>query len=129
MRGGISMKKYLMIMVTVAFLVTSASAAGAWEVKIKNSCNIDVTIWVKGEHLFWRSVDCEVKVGKGTTGTCQLPGAICPTDILGYYTYDKSPYDLNTVHCTNAEAQVCCCWNVNVEVIQYGEKSCRLQLR
>lgn len=123
------MKKFILFMVTVALMVTSVSTAGAWQVNIKNSCNNDVTIEVTGEHMFWKQVDCTVTVGKGKTGTCQLPGAICPFDIQGNYVYDNSRFDLKPIHCMTYPSDICCCWNINVEVIQWGSHACVLQLR
>jgi len=123
------MKRCLLVIVTVVFMATFASMAGAWEVRIKNSCNKNVTIKVTGEHLFWKQKDCETTVAANTTGTCQLPGAICPFDILGEYNVRGSWYDLNQIHCMTADANICCCWNVNVEVVQRGMDSCRLELR
>lgn len=112
----------------IALLLMCASPGGAWQVTIKNSCNKDVTIYVTGEHLFKKPVDCDVRVLSGKTGTCQLPGAICPFDIKGMYTVDNSTYDLNQVHCWNV-ADICCCWDVNVEVVQLHQNSCRLERR
>jgi hypothetical protein len=123
------MKRFMLVMATVAVLLMCASSGAAWEVKIKNSCNKDVTIDVKGEHLFWKQVDCTVTVKSGATGTCQLPGAICPFEILGTYWANRSLYDLNKIHCMTATTDICCCWNVNAEVVQYSQDSCRLELR
>jgi len=123
------MKRILLVITTVTLLLTLASSGEAWQVNIKNSCNKDVNIDVTGEHLFWRQIDCSVKVPQGTTGTCKLPGAICPFDIRGGFIYDQSGFYLNTVHCMTAPKDVCCCWDVNVEVVQFGKDGCELQLR
>lgn len=113
---GNAMKRFLLVIVTVAFMVTSASMAGAWEVRIENSCNKDVTIRVEGSHLFWNQVDCEMTVAAHTTASCQLPWAICPVRIYGDYVVNRSTYDLIPVYCGWLNFPVPCCWNVNVEV-------------
>jgi len=120
------MKRILLVITTVTLLLTLASSGEAWQVNIKNSCNKDVTILVSGEHLFWRQWDCKMNVGKGTTGTCQMPGAICPVEIAGMYSSGGSTYDLNSTMCGGGGP---CCWNVNVEVIQLDKDSCRLEMR
>jgi len=115
-------------MVVATLLTMSAANAGAWHVNIKNSCITAVWIEVTGEHLFWHRVDCSVMVSKGTTATCRLPGAICPFDIQGTYKYDRSIYDLNRLHCDGTE-DICCCKNVNVEVVKGVGNSCHLERR
>jgi hypothetical protein len=122
------MKRLLLVVTTVTLLLTFASSGEAWQVNIKNSCNKDVFIQAMGHHLFWSQVDCELTVGKGTTGTCNMPGAICPIRILGQYVSGDSVYDLDRVSCTSTEG-IPCCWNVNVEVIQKGNNACYLLLR
>ena len=125
-KGEGVMKRILLVITAVTLLLTFASLSEAWQVNIKNSCNKDVTIDATGEHLFWRQKDCNVTVAKGTTGNCQLPGAICPVEILGVYFSGGSWYDLNSRMCGGG---IACCWNVNVEVIQLDKDSCRLELR
>jgi len=124
-----SMKRLLLVVAVVVFMFTFVSLAGAWQVNVTNSCNKNVTVIVWGSHLFWDSEDCSVSVNSGATGTCQMPGGICPKDITGYYTSGGSTYDLNKIHCTNADATIPCCWKVNVEVTQYSTDSCHLELR
>ena len=122
------MKRLLLVIVIVVFVLTFFSLAGAWQVNITNSCNKNVTIFVLGSHLFWKSPDCSVSVNSGATGICQMPGGICPADIYGSYFSLTSAFDLNKIHCMIDES-VPCCWNVNVEVVQMGLDSCRLEHR
>ena len=122
------MKRILLVITTVTLLLTLASSGEAWQINIKNSCNKDVSIQGVGEHMFWRQVDCTVKVSTGTTGTCNMPGAICPVIIRGDYISGDSSYDLNQVNCAGVEG-VPCCWNVNVEVVQMSKNSCNLLRR
>jgi hypothetical protein len=123
------MKRIMVAFIVITVAIIAVPVCEAWQVNIKNSCNNDVFISVTGEHLFWRQIDCSVTVPKGTTGTCKLPGAICPLDIKGSYYAGKSLFDLDHVHCMAASATLCCCWDVNVEVVQRGESACELQLR
>ena len=129
-KGEGVMKRILLVITTVTLLLTLASSGEAWQVNIKNSCTQMVRIKVTGEHLFWRSIDCQVFLDANTTGTCQLPGAICPVEIIGEYWGKSSQYDLNPIFCATGGA---CCWNVNVEVVKRdhtpGSDSCRLELR
>lgn len=122
------MKRFLLIIVIVVFVFAFVSFAGAWQVNVTNSCNKQVTIFVDGSHLFWKSMDCSVSVNSGATGVCQMPGGICPIDIYGSYFSLTSTYDLNQIHCMSDES-LPCCWNVNVEVVQAGMDSCRLERR
>ena len=120
------MKRILLVITAITLLLTFASLSEAWQVNIKNSCNKDVFINVSGEHLLWQQNDCRLTVAKGTTGNCQLPGAICPIEISGVYSSGNSTYDINPQLCGSGYA---CCWNVNVEVVQFSKDSCRLELR
>jgi hypothetical protein len=122
------MKRLFLVIAIAVSMFTVVSSAGAWQVNVTNSCNKNVTIFVYGSHLFWKSLDCSVSVNSGATGVCQMPGGICPTDINGSYFSVTSVYDLNQVHCMNDES-LPCCWNVNVEVVQMGPDSCQLKIR
>ena len=121
------MKRLLLVTVIVVFVLTFVSFAGAWQVNITNSCNKNVTIFVLGFHLFWKSQDCSVSVNSGATGICQMPGGICPTDIDGAFFSGTSVYDLNKIPCMDESLP--CCWNVNVEVVQMTPDSCQLKIR
>ena len=120
----------LLVMTTLALLLTLASPGEAWQVNIKNSCNKEVWVTVQGHHLFWLQPDCFAHVAPGQTVSCKLPGAICPKDIGGYSVLN-SPNGASKlefkVGCTNLD--VPCCWNVNVEVVQNGENACDIQRR
>ena len=123
------MKRLFLVIAIAVSMFTFVSLAGAWQVNVTNSCNKNVTINVWGAHFFWSSEDCSVSVNPGATGVCQMPGGICPKDIKGQYTSGGSTYDLNQVHCMNADATLPCCWNVNVEVVQMTPDSCQLKIR
>ena len=121
------MKRFLLIMATATLLLICISSAEAWEVKIKNSCDSDVEIFVYGQHLFFdNQIDCTVNVAKGTTGTCQMPGGICPSKISGRYW----KREFNPIFCTDTGGYqtATCCWNVNVEVTRWAD-TCRVELR
>jgi hypothetical protein len=125
------MKRILLVITTVTLLLSLASSGEAWQVNVKNSCTQRVRIQVKGDHLFTRPVDCQVFLDANTTGTCQLPGAICPVEIIGEYWGKNSQHELNQIFCAGG---VACCWNVNVEVVRRdpwtpGSDSCKLELR
>ncbi len=120
------MKRFLLVIATVTLLLTLASSGEAWQVNVKNSCNQPINIVVSGEHLFWRSNDCLMTVQNGTTASCQMPGAICPYDI--YACYLVGGYEINKLHCGTVDG-FACCWNVNVEVLQSGKDTCRLERR
>ena len=122
------MKRLLLVIAMVVFVLSFVSFAGAWQVNITNSCNKNVTIFVLGSHLFWKSQDCSVSVNSGATGICQMPGGICPAEIEGKYFSLTSEFNLNKIHCYSDES-IPCCWNVNVEVVQWGLDSCRLERR
>jgi hypothetical protein len=100
-----------------------SSNAAAWQVNITNKCKDDVYIQVDGDHLFWKQLDCTVDVKSGATGTCKLPGAICPTNIYGGFSENGGSYFLNTVPCGGV---VPCCWNVNVNVVGRLAGGCEL---
>ena len=134
-QGEDTMKRFLLVMATVALLLVCASPGDAWEVKVKNSCHADVEIFVYGQHLYFEQVDCTMKVARGETGICKLPGGICSSKISGHYyvkdafgrTYEKQ---LDPIFCTDTGGfkTATCCWNVNAEVtIPLGH--CRLELR
>ena len=108
MKNDFFRKAVMSIFLLLTVAIIAVPVCEAWQVNIKNSCNKDVNIDVTGEHLFWRQIDCSVKVPQGTTGTCKLPGAICPFDIRGGFIYDQSGFYLNTVHCMTAPKDVCC---------------------
>jgi hypothetical protein len=130
------MKRFLLVMVTVTLLVMYASPGEAWKVNIKNSCFTEVEIFVNGQHLVYDDkVDCAVKLASGNTGTCQMPGGICPSRIHGrYYVRDAFGHtyeqQLSPIDCadTGGFKSATCCWDVNVEVtIPLGH--CRLERR
>ena len=126
--GGESMKKMILLsFIIVLIFVPVRWVEASWQVHISNSCAQDVSISVMGEHLFWRQVDCTVKVKAGSTGTCEMPGLICPATIFGDYEVSNQTYHMNDLKCVASGA--CCCWNVNVEVMPYGGMDCRLELR
>ena len=121
------MKKTILLMVIVVLIIVPVPwVEASWKVFISNSCAHDVSISVMGEHLFWRQVDCTVKVKAGSTGTCEMPGLICPTSILGDYEVSNQTHHMNELKCVASGA--CCCWDVVVEVSPYGGVDCRLNL-
>lgn len=123
------MKRFLLVMATIILLLMCASLGQAWEVRVKNSCNKDAYISVKGHHLFWEQIDCTTGViFSGATKTCQMPGLICPTVIQGVYLFGGSEYDLKDVYCSGSR-EIPCCWNLNAEIVQMSKDSCRLELR
>jgi hypothetical protein len=56
-----------------------SSSAFAWEVTLINGTPYPLKFEIYGEHLFWEQIDCTKEVPAKETGTCTMPGAICPS--------------------------------------------------
>ena len=78
------MKKYALVSVMAAFMLTTVSFATAYDIKIYT--DKEAVFEVYGNHLFWQQVDCTVTVSPGTPRTCKMPGGICMYSIKATFT-------------------------------------------
>jgi hypothetical protein len=129
-----SMRRILLLLVTIAFMVTYVSLAEAWQVNVKNSTDTKVTINVSGRNwfFFWDMQHYSVAVAAGDTGACVLPEGICSVEING--TYIVRPGEvlsagLDYIYCAPYSSYFPCCWNVNVEVTKDHDSRKRIHLR
>ena len=125
------MKRILLIITAVTLLLTFASSGDAWQVNFTNNCDKDVKIDVYGEHLFWKSDDCRVRVSPGKSADCEMPTGICPWSIEGNVKKGHTMSNVENgyippIHCSAMQG-VCCCWNVKVEAYKSGE-TCLLRI-
>ena len=84
-KGEFHMKKFTVFVVMAILIFILSSSSYAWTVYITNATDQKMTFQIKGEHLFWRQVDCEKTVLPQSQDTCSMPGAICPVEITAVH--------------------------------------------
>ena len=106
-KGEVVMKKMLLAITMATLLLTLASSGEAWQVTIANNTDRGYRIDVYGEHLFWKQVDCSINVSANSTGTCTLPGIICPV----YFRIVWSDGRGDLEYPNSSQARIAHCWN------------------
>ncbi len=106
------MKKFTQFAIMAGLLFIMSSGANAWDVYINNTTDHIVTVEIKGEHLFWRQVDCVKTLQPHSDGTCTMPGLICPVSATATFTTSKGT---NTTEFTGLGAM---CYNTLMFLFQ-----------
>jgi hypothetical protein len=93
------MKKFTVFAVLAILIFILSSSAYAWTVYITNATDQTMTFKIKGEHLFWRQVDCEKTIPPQSQDTCTMPGAICPAEIEAVHDHGSYIVPLSIAKC------------------------------
>ncbi len=118
------MRRTFLLLFTMTLMVLCASAAGAWQVTIKNECpynlNVDVVEWRFPAHKYSGNID----VPAGATRTYPLQPWSCAFGASGDYFAGSWGKSTGYASCFYWP-QVPCCWNVYYTARKYGN-DCRL---
>lgn len=111
-KGGDGMKKFMVLMSIAVFIFILSSSAFAWEVTLQNGTPYPLKFEIYVEHLFWEQVDCTKEVPAKGTGTCTMPGAICPSSFQAT-PFVNGHWDTAPLRKTDRFAL---CWNTTARV-------------
>jgi hypothetical protein len=94
--------------------------SGAWSVTVKNSCDREITLEVRGHHFFNVGQGCYLAgIKPGETKTCELPKYVPPVDI---FSHGAKPSDRAIgTHCSDSNWAAFCPWDVKAEVVPLRE--------
>ena len=129
MKEVLKMKKTFSFIAVIVLVISMVTMAQAWTVFVdSNTCSVDSWIEVYGEHLFWRQEDCGFGVDAHQTGSCDLPGAICPV-YLSLSCHPKGKKFSIYLGKTDIFRGIAACWNVHISLEQNGADACKIVVK